>query len=130
LNLAQHFLGLFRAAVDLGAVRVRVSESTAAISPSASTKPVILAGTTATQPHTADIAAPLQPMENQAKRSGLGVSRALAQRECGRGRRTPHGLRIYNLLSESAVEPEPPSVDALATFNERRLGCFRAVTVI
>ena len=105
--------------MDLGAVRVRVSESTAAINPSANTKPVMVAGITATQPRTADIAAPLQPMENQAKRSGLGVSRALAQREFGRGRRTPHGLRIYNSLTESAVEPEPPSVDATNDVVER-----------
>jgi hypothetical protein len=77
------------------------------------------AGMIATQPRTADIAAPIQPMENQAKRSGLGVSRALAQRKCGRGRRTPHGLRIYNSLTESAVEPEPPSVDATNDVVER-----------
>jgi hypothetical protein len=27
----------------------------------------------------------------------------------------PHSLRIYNSLTESAVEPEPPSVDAQPT---------------
>ncbi len=49
-------------------------------------------------------------MENQAERLGLGaVSCALAQHKCGRGRRTPHSPRIYNSLTESAVEPEPPS---------------------
>jgi hypothetical protein len=79
--------------VDLGAVSERVSESTAAISPSANTKPVMVAGIIAT--HTRSLvyfknervttlnsiahskhAAPLEPMENhwQAKRLGLGVS--------------------------------------------------------
>ncbi len=52
--------------MDPGAVRV--SERTAAISPSTNTKPMMVASITATQPCTADIAAPLQPMENQAKR--------------------------------------------------------------
>ncbi len=54
--------------MDLGAVRVRVFESTAAISPSTNNKPVMVAGIIATQPRITDIASPLQPMENQAKR--------------------------------------------------------------
>jgi hypothetical protein len=42
----------------------------------------MVAGIKATQLRTAEIATPLQPMENQAKRRlGPGVSRALAQRE-------------------------------------------------
>ncbi len=60
--------------MDLGAVRERVSESTAAISPSADTTPVMVAGIIATQSRTANIAAPLQPLENQAKRLGLGCT--------------------------------------------------------
>jgi hypothetical protein len=73
---------------------------------------VLVAGTTATQPRTADIAAPLQPTGDQARRSGLGVSRALALQHsglAGYGMRTPplHGFRIYNAQKTESAAQSP-----------------------